>query len=90
MNLNKQLARFWELEELPEAKALSKEERDSESYFRQTTTRDSEDRFIVRLPLKVEASHLDDPKQTAERRLSNLERSWLKRQERTCCVPQEI
>jgi len=74
--LNKDLERFWLLEEIdinPHSK-MSQEEIYCENYFRQTTTRDENGRFIVKLPLKSNFTELGDSEQTALYRLNSIER----------------
>ncbi|XP_055714891.1 uncharacterized protein LOC129809061 [Phlebotomus papatasi] len=51
--LPQQMERFWTVEEPPTPeKILSKEEQLCETHFTQHTTRDSDGRFVVRLPLR--------------------------------------
>ncbi|KAJ0176435.1 hypothetical protein K1T71_007614 [Dendrolimus kikuchii] len=51
---NDLIKKFWELEEtwVPK-KHFTKEEQECEAFFKQTTQRDSEGRYIVRLPFKT-------------------------------------
>ncbi|XP_017876320.1 uncharacterized protein LOC108622751 [Ceratina calcarata] len=52
-DLDDSLQRFWNLEEIPStASKLTPEEEACETLFRESHTRDSEGRFVVRLPLK--------------------------------------
>lgn len=49
-----QLRKFWEQEELSSNQQLSKDDNFCESLFKNTTTRNPEGRYIVRLPFKSE------------------------------------
>nr|XP_049704680.1 uncharacterized protein LOC126056266 [Helicoverpa armigera] len=74
-NLDVQLTKFWELEEISSNKdTMSKEERDCEDLFIKTTTRDKNGRFSVRIPLRESADQLGDSYQQAESRFLALER----------------
>ncbi|XP_073838563.1 uncharacterized protein [Musca autumnalis] len=53
-NLDKTLLRFWELEEIPKRKILSPSDQLCEDYYKRTTRRDSNGRYVVSLPLKTE------------------------------------
>lgn len=73
--LDTQLRMFWEVEELPKAKdTLSEEERACEDLFTRTTTRNSEGRFSVRIPLKESPELLGESYTQAERRFIALEK----------------
>lgn len=49
-DLDEKLQRFWEIEESPGKPPLSEEDERTEQTFHETTTRDEQGRFIVRLP----------------------------------------
>ncbi|KAB0804415.1 hypothetical protein PPYR_01385 [Photinus pyralis] len=51
-------ARFWEVEELPQKQILTSEAQYCETYFKETTTRNAEGRFIVRLPFSDKIDEL--------------------------------
>ena len=70
---NKLLARFWELESVPEKKHRTMEEAHCEELFDATTTRDSAGRFYVRLPFKADGHLLGQSRVSAMRRFINLE-----------------
>ena len=71
---NKLLARFWELESVPEKKHRTMEEAHCEEHFYDaTTTRDSAGRFYVRLPFKADGHLLGQSRVSAMRRFINLE-----------------
>ncbi|XP_067214160.1 uncharacterized protein [Linepithema humile] len=52
LSLDKLLQNFWEIEELPRQTLLSPEEQHCEEHFVSTHSRDSNGRYIVRLPFK--------------------------------------
>ncbi|KAJ8913119.1 hypothetical protein NQ315_006037 [Exocentrus adspersus] len=54
--LDNALTKFWKLEEIPEQRYLSPEAQLAENYYQTTTTRDSQGRFIVRLPFLTNPS----------------------------------
>ena len=70
---NKLLARFWELESVPEKKHRTMEEAHCEEHIDATTTRDSAGRFYVRLPFKTDGHLLGQSRASAMRRFINLE-----------------
>ncbi|XP_029663492.1 uncharacterized protein LOC115235692 [Formica exsecta] len=51
-SLEEELRRFWEVEELPRQTHLTPHEKQCEEHFRSTHSRDSNGRYIVRLPFK--------------------------------------
>ena len=53
VSLDKQLTRFWELEEIPTKKFLTEDEAYCEKLFSETTTRQPDGRYVVRLPVRV-------------------------------------
>ncbi|XP_011859827.1 PREDICTED: uncharacterized protein LOC105557253 [Vollenhovia emeryi] len=71
--LQSQLQRFWIQEEVPEVCPYSPEEMHCENLFSNTTTRQDDGRFIVRLPIRSHVN-LGDSMPQAIRRLSFLER----------------
>ncbi|KAL0818485.1 hypothetical protein ABMA28_008940 [Loxostege sticticalis] len=66
---------FWEMEADPKSqpKMLSQEEEECEIFYAQTTCRDSQGRYIVRLPFKQQNVEFENSKLIAERRLRYLE-----------------
>ena len=68
------LTRFWELENVPEKRHLSSEEKQCEQHFDSTTTRKEDGRFIVEMPFKEDCSQLGHSKASAMRRFLNLEK----------------
>lgn len=73
VDLNNQVAKFWELEEYPTQRILSQEERDCELHFSQTCKRNIDGRFVVRIPLKEDPRVLGESYKGALRRLHSLE-----------------
>lgn len=70
-----QLKQFWEIEEiLPKTKFMSAEDRASEELFTNTTIRESNGRFSVRIPLKQSADTLGNSYNLAKRQFLALER----------------
>ncbi|XP_058827074.1 uncharacterized protein LOC131687050 [Topomyia yanbarensis] len=68
--------RFWQLEEVHDAKGWSPSERYCEEHFLKNTTRNSEGRYVVKLPKRDELLwQLKDNKYNATRRFFSLERS---------------
>lgn len=78
VDLDNQFTRFWELEEVPPNKALSKEEKLCESHFLETTKRDEHNRFIVSIPLLQSPEKLGDSLDIAKKRFFSLERKFQK------------
>ncbi|XP_029678544.1 uncharacterized protein LOC115244758 [Formica exsecta] len=52
-SLEEELRRFWEIEELPRQLILTPQEQECEEHFCSTHYRDSDGRYIVRLPFKT-------------------------------------
>ncbi|XP_052749871.1 uncharacterized protein LOC128200456 [Galleria mellonella] len=74
-SLDIQLRKFWELEEVSGSKnLLTEDERQCEESFINTTKRDSNGRFAVRIPLKESADALGDSYEKAKSRFLSLER----------------
>ncbi|XP_065356330.1 uncharacterized protein LOC135950724 [Calliphora vicina] len=53
-SLNDMLRKFWEQEELSSEPLISDDDQYCENFYKQTTTRDENGRYIVRLPFKKE------------------------------------
>ncbi|XP_017797012.1 PREDICTED: uncharacterized protein LOC108578234 [Habropoda laboriosa] len=73
-NLDTQLAKFWELEEQPSAKSISPEDEQCENLFRESTQRNPNGRYIVRLPFNEKKDKLGDSYKVALKRFYCLER----------------
>ncbi|XP_036322076.1 uncharacterized protein LOC118736080 [Rhagoletis pomonella] len=50
--LDKQLSTFWELEDIPEDRIMTAEEKQCEELYKRTTMRNQDGRYIVSLPFK--------------------------------------
>jgi len=75
--LSKTLYKFWELEKCqPDTKFLSEEARESDEFFERTTTRLDNGRFVVRLPFRDDPRILGESRDTAVKRLAQLERRF--------------
>ncbi|XP_055632494.1 uncharacterized protein LOC129772975 [Toxorhynchites rutilus septentrionalis] len=73
--LDAQLQRFWEVENIEDVKEHSNEEQACEEHFLQTTSREVDGRFVVRLPLREDMITLmGDSYQPALRRFLAMER----------------
>lgn len=73
-----QLEKFWKLEEICQTPRYNKEEAECEEYFRQTTKRDQNGRFVVSLPTRENISELGDSYETAFKRFQSLEQKLSK------------
>ncbi|XP_031339598.1 uncharacterized protein LOC116168083 [Photinus pyralis] len=76
IDVDEQLTRFWEIEEFPRTKLMSNEERACEDHFRKTFKRDSDNKFIVTIPLVEDPDRLGDSFDTAHKRFLSLERRF--------------
>ena len=64
--LQDSLLKFWQVEELPNKKSLSKQEQYCEEYFQNTTTRNDDGKFVVKFPfIEDYQNKLGDSKTTA-------------------------
>ncbi|XP_058816608.1 uncharacterized protein LOC131679875 [Topomyia yanbarensis] len=78
-SLNKQVAKFWEIESCQSESIWSVEERLCEEIFTSTTERDSDGRYIVTLPKRIEfIGHLGDSRSIATKRFHAMERRLAK------------
>ena len=75
-NLDANLTKFWEVEELPSIKLLSKVEQACEAHFRKNTKRDTDDRYIVRLPFNERKAELGESWSMALHRFHLLEKRF--------------
>ncbi|XP_023247778.1 uncharacterized protein LOC106643923, partial [Copidosoma floridanum] len=69
VELNEQLAKFWELEEVSNQSVFTTEESACENHYVQNTRRDDSGRYIVRLPFKSPSPELGDSRSKAFRLL---------------------
>ncbi|XP_058817359.1 uncharacterized protein LOC131680663 [Topomyia yanbarensis] len=73
-NLEALVERFWELESCSSGNNWSASERDCEQHFRKNVSRDSQGRYVVKLPKKEELlPQLQDNRLNAQRRFLSLE-----------------
>ncbi|XP_037908650.1 uncharacterized protein LOC119650147 [Hermetia illucens] len=72
--LHDNISKFWEIENVSSHRedSLSVEEAECEAHFQSTHTRDSEGRYVVRLPFKSNAPQLGQTKHIAEKSLNRL------------------
>ncbi|XP_033339833.2 uncharacterized protein LOC117228236 [Megalopta genalis] len=80
-DVNAQMTKFWEIEECPTQKHLSKEDRESEKHYQTHTTRDDQGRYTVRIPFKTNAGRLGDSHKLALKRFYSLENKLHKQEE---------
>lgn len=79
IDLQKQVERFWKMNEfISHTQKFTDEEQQCEDYFKRTTTRAADGKFIVNIPFKETLDELGDSKQVAESRLFALERRFEK------------
>ena len=71
------LSKFWELENIPNQRHLTREEKDCEKHYNDTTEQNDDGRFVVQLPFKQTGSRLGLSKAHAMKRFLNLERKLL-------------
>ncbi|XP_076660035.1 uncharacterized protein LOC143363312 [Halictus rubicundus] len=76
-SLDADLRRFWEIEEIPHASLLTPAEKQCEQYFRDSTTRTTNGRYIVRLPFRSNPPlRIGHSRSTAERIMLHLNRRF--------------
>ncbi|XP_071579547.1 uncharacterized protein [Temnothorax nylanderi] len=68
-NLEEQVHKFWQQEELPKRALLSQEELECEQHYQKHTRRESDGRYVVALPLKSNVQDLSDTRDAALRQL---------------------
>jgi hypothetical protein len=72
-NLERNLNRFWEVEPVDHS-TMTAEQKACEEHFLTHTKHQPDGRFVVRLPTKMDPTHLGTSRLTAERRLHAIER----------------
>ena len=72
--LNKQITRFWELEDCPGVSVRAREDEQCEKHYAKNCRRDASGRYTVRLPFKDDNVEFGNSKAQAERRLQSLQR----------------
>ncbi|XP_076382764.1 uncharacterized protein LOC143260624 [Megalopta genalis] len=70
------LARFWEMEEGPQSQHLLESEATCEQHFQNTTTRNTEGRYVVALPFNKNKPKLGESDTQALKRLISLEQKF--------------
>jgi hypothetical protein len=76
-SIDAKLQSFWEIEKLT-SHPVSKEDKLCEAHFARHTSRSSDGRFLVQLPVRPEAKPLGNSREQAERRLIQLKRRFKK------------
>lgn len=77
ISVQKQMEKFWEIEDIQTLKILTKEEKECEINFINTTKRANDNRFIVELPTKDGIKEIGDSEDMAIRRFNKLEKNKL-------------
>ncbi|XP_018406526.1 PREDICTED: uncharacterized protein LOC108782694, partial [Cyphomyrmex costatus] len=75
-NLEKQIEKFWDIEEIARDSPKSDEEIQCESHFVENISRDRSGRYTVRLPFRKPFRRLGDSRNAAVKRLTALERKF--------------
>lgn len=70
------LSKFWEIEELKSESKFTKEEETCEELFKSTTVRDTDGKFVVKLPVNDRLDTLGDSFESALKRFGYLERRF--------------
>ncbi|GFV75775.1 DUF1758 domain-containing protein [Trichonephila clavipes] len=73
LDLQNQIAKFWEVESIPDASNLSEEDQKVEKFYLDHTRRNRDGRYVVSLPFKNDNA-LGDYKVQAKRRFFSLEK----------------
>ncbi|XP_062532995.1 uncharacterized protein LOC134201760 [Bombyx mori] len=73
IDIQNQLACFWQLEEISPHSEYSKEEQECEEHFKEHTSRLTDGRFCVKIPLKLSPDILGESLPRAKRCLQSLE-----------------
>lgn len=73
LDIQNQMAAFWQIEEGPVTHSKSQQELECEQLFTETTSREGDGKFIVQLPFKDNINQLGESYNVARKRLSLLE-----------------
>lgn len=73
-NVSSQIEAFWKLEEIQSKQFLNKTEKECIDLFNNTTLRERDGKFVVKLPLKDDLMDIGDSLEMAKRRFFKLER----------------
>lgn len=74
VDIDKNITKFWELEEINVRRELSNKEMECEGHFLKNTYRNEEGRFVVTIPFKREIKELGESKAIAHKRFISLEK----------------
>ncbi|XP_068909850.1 uncharacterized protein [Tenebrio molitor] len=80
-SINKQLSKFWEVDEYPTNKRVvivKKEDIECETHFKNTCSRNAEGRFTVKIPFKLNGPNIGVSKEMAIKRFLSLENKFRK------------
>lgn len=76
ISIDNQLAKFWEIEEMPSKRRLTEDEEKCETYFDETFTRDTSGRLHVRIPMKNSKILFGESQHFAVQRQEQIERKF--------------
>jgi hypothetical protein len=80
-SINKQLSKFWDVDEYPTNKRVvivKKEDIECETHFKNTCSRNAEGRFTVEIPFKLNGPNIGVSKEMAIKRFLSLENKFRK------------
>uniref|UniRef100_A0A023F0J1 Putative bel12 ag transposon polyprotein n=1 Tax=Triatoma infestans TaxID=30076 RepID=A0A023F0J1_TRIIF len=77
-DIQQELTRFWELEHFPDTKQYTEQERNLDEYYSETVSKNSDGRYIVKLPFKENPASLGNSAEGALSRFLSLERRLIK------------
>lgn len=81
INNTDEMQRFWQVEDISEDSEISEEDQDCIKYYQETTQRNQEGRYIVRLPLKSEIYQmLGESKQKSIAQFKQLEQKFQRKE----------
>lgn len=75
-SLEKDIVKFWEMEEVTSPSLLTKEEQSCEDFFKSTVRRDVDGKFVVKLPIRDNLDKLGDSYNSALKRFHLLEKRF--------------
>lgn len=82
LNNTEDIQRFWEIEDIPEEHPMSQQDAQCLEYFKNTTSRQSDGKYVVRLPLLSDATErLGESKSKAIAQFKQLEKRFSKRKD---------
>ncbi|XP_044578920.1 uncharacterized protein LOC123261391 [Cotesia glomerata] len=73
-DLSSQLTKFWNIEDLGSNDSRSFDDSTCETYYQNNTTRDTDGRYVVKLPFRVDDVDFGNSKQLAYKRFLSLQR----------------